>query len=191
MIARRKSDISFMLACWVFGLAGIVLATQPKEVKSAVPGQKGTVLLFVASLCPCTDAHRIMVDQLVEKYAPGEFRFYAVFPNLGENQERAEYFFRQIKWDMNFIIDATGKLAQRYKATRTPQAVVLNPKGKVLFNGPIDDANLNQGRVDHAYLKDALGDIRAGKTVKEKEVPPLGGCWIVADSTATGIVWGK
>ena len=169
----------------------MALTSQPKKAKSIDPGEKGSVLLFVASLCPCTDAHRIMVHRLVEKYAPDKFEFYAVFSNLGENSERAEYFFRQIKWDMNYIIDTKGKLAQRYKATRTPQAVVLNPKGKVLFNGPIDDANLNQGRVDHAYLKDALGDIRAGKTVKEKEVPPLGGCWIVADSTATGIVSGK
>jgi hypothetical protein len=181
-----------MKRSWLLGVAillallsaTLVLARQkPERAKGIIPGSKGTVLIFVASLCPCTDAHRIMVDNLLEKTGPKGIRFYAVFSNLGETEERAEYFYRNIGWDMPYYLDTDGEVAKEYKATRTPQTVTLSPKGKVLFNGPIDDANLNQGRVEHAYLKDALEDIIAGKRVRNPEVPPLGGCWIVRDTT--------
>ncbi len=156
---------------------------KPKRAKAIALGSKGAVLIFVASLCPCTDAHRIMVDNLVEKTGPEGIKFYAVFSNIGETEERAEYFYRNIGWDMPYYLDTDGKLAKEYKATRTPQTVVLSPKGKVLFNGPIDDANVNQGRIEHAYLQDALDDVLTDRPVKVSEVPPLGGCWIVRDTT--------
>lgn len=157
---------------------------KPHRAKTVVPGKRGTVLIFVASLCPCTDAHRIMIDNLVEANGPKGFNFYSAFSNIGETEERAEYFFRNIGWNMPYYLDSDGKLAQKYRATRTPQTVVLNPKGEVLFNGPIDDANLNQGRVENPFLKNALEEILANKRVRTPLVPPLGGCWIVRDTTS-------
>ena len=179
----------FWLA-WVAILPVLFLVTltsakeKPLRAKSIVPGSRGAVILFVASLCPCTDAHRIMVDNLVEQTRAKGIKFYSVFSNLGETEERAEYFYRNIGWKMPYYLDSDGVLASKYKATRTPQTVVLSPQGKALFTGPIDDANLYQGRVEHAYLQDALADIIAGKPVRAPEVPPLGGCWIVRDTTS-------
>lgn len=160
---------------------------KPQRAKSIVPGGKGAVLLFVASMCPCTDAHRVMVENLVRETGPRGIKFYAVFSNIGETEERAEYFFRNIGWEMPYYLDAKGKLAKKYNATRTPQTVVLGPQGGVLFTGPIDDANINQGRVDNPYLKDALEDILAGKKIRQPEIPPLGGCWIVPDTARVAI----
>src|SRR4030065_1576396 len=101
------------------GIISTALARQkPIRANSIVPGSKGAVLIFVASLCPCTDAHRIMVDNLVEKTGPKGVKFYAVFSNLGETEERAEYFYRNIGWKMPHYLDTAGELAGRYKATR-------------------------------------------------------------------------
>jgi hypothetical protein len=171
----------------VLVLTGILFSlawAKPQRAKTVVPGKKGAVLIFVASLCPCTDAHRIMIDNLVEENGPKGLNFYSVFSNIGETEERAEYFFRNIGWNMPYYLDSDGKLAQKYKASRTPQTVVLNPRGQILFNGPIDDANVNQGRVENPFLKNALLDILADKTVRNPLVPPLGGCWIVRDTTS-------
>lgn len=180
----KKFWLAWVAILLTFSLVTISLAKdKPQRAKSIVSGSRGAVLLFVASLCPCTDAHRVMVDNLVEQTGPKGIKFYAVFSNLGETEERAEYFYRNIGWKMPYYLDSDGALASKYKATRTPQTVALSPQGKVLFTGPIDDANLYQGRVEHAYLQDALADIIAGKPVRAPEVPPLGGCWIVRDTT--------
>ena len=179
----------FWLA-WIDILLTLSLVTvssamgKPLRAKSIVSGSRGAVLLFVASLCPCTDAHRVMVDNLVEQTRTKGIKFYSVFSNLGETEERAEYFYRNIGWKMPYYLDSDGALTSKYKATRTPQTVVLNPQGKVLFTGPIDDANLNQGRVDNPFLKNALEDVLAGRAVRAPQVPPLGGCWIVRDTTS-------
>ena len=47
---------------------------------------------------------------------------------------------------------------------------------------PIDGSNLNQGRVENAYLKDALEDVLAGRKILIPEVTNGSGCWIVRDT---------
>jgi|SRR3990170_3936309 len=169
----------------VFLTGTIVVAKEkPHRAKSIIPGSKGAVLIFVASLCPCTDAHRVMVDNLLEQAGPEGIKFYAVFSNLGETEERAEYFYRNLGWKMPYYLDSDGELAKRYKATRTPQTVALDRAKKTLYTGPIDDSNLHQGRVENAYLKNALEDILAGRPVRHPEVSQMGGCWIVRDTTS-------
>ena len=154
------------------------LYAKPKLVKRYEPGARGTVLLFVASMCPCTDAHREMVKRLVADAYPRGVEFYCVFSNEGETRVLAEHFFRQLGWDMPYVLDGRGKLAQQYGATNTPQAIVLEGMTQMVYRGPIDDSNRNLGRVTKPYLQNALADVIEGRAVQVAEVPPTG-CWIV------------
>ena len=183
---RKCSSIFILmiLPCLVWGNTS--LNAPPKQVRSFSPGTKGTVLIFVSSLCPCTDAHRQMVESILNQTNTKGINFYLVFSNKGESTDFIEYFYRSIKWDIPYILDTSGILLNKYKATHTPQAFVLSPQKKILYRGPIDDSNLNQGRVDKAYLKNALQDVLAGRAVKTPEVAGTG-CWIVRD-TNSGIV---
>lgn len=180
----RKLCLTYIILTVVILAFGVVtLYAKPRPAKAITPGTKGTVLLFVASLCPCTDAHRVMVENLLEQNRSKGINFYGVFSNIGESQELVEYFFRSIGWQMPYLLDSSGVIAKKYKATHTPQAVVLSQSKKVLYRGPIDDSNLNQGRVTKAYLKNALDDILVGRTIKTPEVTATG-CWIVRDTTS-------
>ncbi len=179
-----------LIAIFIFlqGLTGETtsLNTTPKQVRSFSLGSKGTVLIFVSSLCPCTDAHRQMVESILEQTKAKGINFYLVFSNKGETKDFIEYFYRSINWDIAYILDTAGNLLNKYKATHTPQAFVLSPKNKVLYKGPIDDSNLNQGRVDKPYLKNALEDLLAGRAVQTPEVAGTG-CWIVRNISSKDI----
>ena len=163
-------------------MCGLLLAlpvqAAPKAVKNFTPGARGTVLLFVASGCPCMDAHRLMVKSLLSKSQNTGINFYCIFSNEGESRVLIDHFFNQIGWDMPYIVDASGKLADRYNATHTPEAIVLDPALQMVFRGPIDDSSRNLGRVTQAYLQDALHDIQTGQPVRVADVQPTG-CWIV------------
>src|SRR4030065_1050849 len=174
---RKFSSIFILmiLPCLVWGNTS--LNAPPKQVRSFSPRTKGTVLIFFSSLCPCTDAHRIMVENLMTRMPASGFKFYAVFSNKGETTELIEYFYRTIGWQMPYILDSSGTLQKKYKATHTPQAFVISPQNKVLYRGPIDDSNLNQGRVDNPYLKNAIEDLLEGRAVKASEGAGTG-CWI-------------
>ena len=176
--------ILMLLPCLVWGNTS--LNAPPKQVRSLSPGTKGTVLIFVSSLCPCTDAHRQMVEGLLNQTKTKGIKFYLVFSNKGESTDFIEYFYRSIKWDIPYILDTAGSLLNKYKATHTPQAFVLDSKKEVVYKGPIDDSNLNQGRVDNPYLKNALEDVLADRAVKTPEVA-VTGCWIVKNVSSENI----
>jgi hypothetical protein len=171
-----KKLISILLIGAAF--TSVPAISAPRAVKNFTPGTRATVLLFVASMCPCTDAHREMVRNLVAEAEGSGINFYCVFSNQGETRSLVDHFFKQIGWDMPFVLDSQGKLADRFGATNTPEAVVLDAMQQVVFRGPIDDSNRNLGRVTKPYLKDALNDVRAGQAVQVAEVQPTG-CYIV------------
>jgi len=160
-------------------LVAAPLSAKPQLVKRYEPGARGTVLLFVASMCPCTDAHREMVKRLMADTESRGVDFYCVFSNAGETRDLAEHFFRQLGWDMPYLLDGRGKLAQQFGATNTPQAIVLDGMQQMVYRGPIDDSNRNFGRITKPYLQNALADVIDGRPVQIAEVPPTG-CWIVS-----------
>jgi hypothetical protein len=74
------------------------------------------------------------------------------------------------------VKDFDAKLANRFKALKTPEAFVLNLKNEILYRGGVTDSNKLATAETH-FLADALKDIREGRQVKT----PFGravGCYI-------------
>lgn len=141
-------------------------------------GKKGTILIFVASHCPCSDPHRLLIQSLAQTYKNDGVAFYAIFSNKGENRELAKRFMKQNGWNFDFVIDQNGKLMKNYQAKITPEAFLLNPKGEILYRGAIDDSVSNMGQIKNPYLKTALVQLLSGKKIDPRETPPYG-CYIV------------
>lgn len=95
---RRSLILALVLPALLFG------ATIPdRKMTSYVPGKRGTVLIFVSSMCPCTDQHRIEVKQLLTTTRSRGISYYCVFSNITENDSRIGQFYRNIGWDMPYI----------------------------------------------------------------------------------------
>lgn len=139
---------------------------------------RATVLLFVASHCPCSDPHRLLVQSLVHDYQRQGVKFYAIFSNRGETKELTGRFMHQTGWKFPWIIDRDGVLKERYQASLTPEAFLLDAKGKVVYRGAIDDSVPNLGQIQNPYLKTALVQLLERKTIDPKSTPPYG-CYIV------------
>lgn len=165
-------------ACLMLIVNHLYAATPLNRMTSHVPGSRGTVLIFVSSMCPCTDQHKLEVRQLVSLTRSRGIGYYCVFSNIVESDARVGQFFKNVGWDMPYILDAEGTMAKRFGATHTPQVIVLNQEGKPVFRGPIDDSSRNLGRIEHAYLRDSVNRLLEGKDDTFVEVPPLG-CWLV------------
>lgn len=66
------------------------------------------------------------------------------------------------------LLDADGKVGKLYMAKTTPEMFVIDPEGRVLFMGAIDDRSTAdvkdvEGAVN--YVQQALDEARAGKPV--------------------------
>ncbi len=83
-------------------------------------------------------------------------------------------------WKMTsttLLLDADGKAGQAFGAKNTPHMFVINPEGKVVYEGAIDSkASANPADIANAtnYVKVALDESLAGKTVSNPNTKPYG-----------------
>jgi peroxiredoxin len=75
------------------------------------------------------------------------------------------------------LMDPTGALGHLYNAKTTPQMFVIDPSGKLIYDGAIDDRptpDPDDIRGAQNYLSDALTEAMAGKPVATPYTRPYG-----------------
>jgi len=76
-----------------------------------------------------------------------------------------------------FLLDPESKVAKLYGAKNTPNMVVINPEGKIVYEGAIDSkATPNPADIPSStnYVKAALDESLAGKSVSNPTTRPYG-----------------
>ena len=66
------------------------------------------------------------------------------------------------------LLDPNGKVGHEYGATNTPHMYVIDPSGKLIYSGAIDDkpsTDLEDVKTANNYVKEALEEAMAGKPV--------------------------
>jgi peroxiredoxin len=75
------------------------------------------------------------------------------------------------------LLDPESKVAKLYGAKNTPNMVVINPEGKIVYEGAIDSkASPNPADIPSStnYVKAALDESLAGKPVSNAQTKPYG-----------------
>jgi peroxiredoxin len=75
------------------------------------------------------------------------------------------------------VLDPDGKAGRSYGAKNTPHLFVINPEGKIVYEGAIDSkATPNPSDIASStnYVKVALDESLAGKTVSNPNTKPYG-----------------
>ena len=75
------------------------------------------------------------------------------------------------------LLDPDGKVGQTYGAKNTPHMFVINPEGKIVYEGAIDSkpsSNASDIPSSTNYVKVALEESMAGKTVSTANTKPYG-----------------
>jgi peroxiredoxin len=75
------------------------------------------------------------------------------------------------------LLDSTSAAGRAYSAKTTPHMFVVDPAGKVLYNGAIDDkrsARESDRKIANNYVRAALNEATAGKPVTVASTTPYG-----------------
>ena len=75
------------------------------------------------------------------------------------------------------LIDGTSATARVYAAKNTPHMFVIDPAGKIIYDGAIDDkrsTNPADVRIAHNYVRAALTEATAGNPVSIANTTPYG-----------------
>ncbi|MBS1799229.1 MAG: redoxin domain-containing protein [Acidobacteria bacterium] len=75
------------------------------------------------------------------------------------------------------LLDPEGEIARLYQAKTTPHMFVIDPAGKIIYQGAIDDkptTDLADVKTARNYLNEALNAAMAGKPVATASTRPYG-----------------
>ena len=75
------------------------------------------------------------------------------------------------------LIDETSNAGRAYAARTTPHMFVIDPQGKVVYAGAIDDkrsSNPADAKTANNYVRAALSESLAGKPVTWRKTQPYG-----------------
>ena len=144
----------------------------------ATGNRPATVLLFIATDCPISNAYAPEVGRIVEAYKSDGVGFFAVHADPSVDSERARTHAREFGYPCPVLLDPDQALARHVEATLTPEAAVLDREGRVAYLGRIDNLFAGYGKRRHApttrELRDALDAVLAGRAVERPRVAGIG-----------------
>src|SRR5256712_2884566 len=131
---------------------------------NSLKGAKGTVVIFIATKCPVSNAYNDRMEKLAADYKARGINVIGI--NSNNIEPAAEVKSHAAEKHLTFAIlkDDGNKIADRLGATRTPEAYVINAGGKLVYHGRIDNSQ-NTANITANDLREALDELLAGKQV--------------------------
>jgi hypothetical protein len=157
------------------------LDDRPIDPFKAPAGTKAMAFLFVSVECPISNRYAPEVRRLYDKFTAQGITFSLVYPNPVEPVAAIRRHLKDYSYPMRALRDPRHELVKMAGATITPEAVVIDPHGRVLYRGRIDDRYVSLGLerpvATRRDLDEALTDIAAGKTPRQATTQAVG-CFI-------------
>ncbi|MFO0927799.1 MAG: redoxin domain-containing protein [Gemmataceae bacterium] len=131
---------------------------------------KAVVVLFLGTECPVNNQYLPTLAQLHKEYAPKGVTFVGVNSNVQDGATRVLAHARANGLPFPVLKDSANVVADDFKARRTPEAFVVTPDGRIVYQGRIDDQIGVGFRRKAATRRDvamALDELLAGKPVSQ------------------------
>ena len=140
---------------------------------ASLKGKSGTLILFVATQCPISNAYNERMQKLAEEYRAKGVNVVGI--NSNSTEPAAEVKSHAAANGLNFAIlkDPGNQIADRYDAQVTPEAYLLDASGKLVYHGRIDNSRTGY-LITSTELRDAIEATLAGKPVEKAEVKAFG-----------------
>lgn len=190
-----KKSFAFALSL-VFSLAVVVAAnarvnSEPVAVGSTVAdfklpdaagkehslaslkGGKGTILIFVSTNCPVSNAYNERMEKLAQDFKARSIHVVGINSNVTESSDMIKAHAAERKLSFPILKDKGNVIADRLGAQRTPEVFFLDANNKLVYHGGIDNAQ-NAQMVNASYLRTAAEEVLAGKSVSQTQAKTFG-----------------
>jgi peroxiredoxin len=143
------------------------------DLASAIKANKATVVIFVSTQCPVSNAYNDRMEQIFEKFGSKGVGVIGVNSNVAEDLAAVKTHAHEHGFKFPVVKDAGNKIADLYGAQVTPEAYVISPEGKLLYHGRIDDSR-NATKVTTSDLALSLEKILSGKKLEASSSKAFG-----------------
>jgi peroxiredoxin len=140
---------------------------------ASLKGSKGTVLIFIATRCPVSNAYNERMRKLADDYRARGVNVVGINSNYNEPPAEVRQHAADKGLTFTILKDAGNQIADRFDAQYTPEAYLLDASGKLVYHGRIDNSRSGDS-ITASDLRDAVEAVLAGKAVERPEVKGFG-----------------
>lgn len=139
-----------------------------------------SVLVFLSPECPLCKNYSVVLEKISLDFKD-KAAFVGVFPGVAYSENEIEVFRKKYGISFPLVMDTAMTWAKKLQISVTPEVVVLDKEGSLVYRGAIDDWAINPGKQrihpSQAYLYNALQASVKGLTVFPRITQPVG-CFI-------------
>ncbi len=187
----HKFTLSFLLCFSLHALEmdsmapDFTLKGAPKEVQLHAQNGKYVVLEWFNDGCPFVRKHYNGKNmQMLQKKYSGKVSWLTINSSaegkqghLASIEAAKEMYTKEQMRSMSLLLDGDGKVGQKFGAKTTPHMFIIDPTGRVVYQGAIDSISSADGAdIPRAknYVSMALDQALAGKPIKISKTNPYG-----------------
>ena len=140
---------------------------------ASLKGKSGTVVIFIATQCPVSNAYNARMQKLAEDYRAKGVNVVGINSNVKELAPEVKSHAAEKGLKFTILKDTGNVVADSFDAQVTPEAYLIDASGKLVYRGRIDNSR-NADGVSASELRDAIEATFAGKPVEKSEVKAFG-----------------
>jgi peroxiredoxin len=147
---------------------------KPVALKDLLAKNKAVAVIFVATKCPVSNAYNERMAALGKEYAARGIALVGINSNKTEPAAEVAGHAKSHGFTFWVVKDEGNKVADLYGATKTPEVYLLDPAGKLIYQGRIDENQDDPKNVKSPDLRNALDSVLAGKPVVTAQTKAFG-----------------
>lgn len=140
---------------------------------ASLKGSKGTVVIFMATKCPVSNAYNERMQKLSDDYASRGVNVVGINSNVAELAPEVKQHAADKGLKFTILKDTGNHIADRFDAQVTPEAYLIDASGKLVYHGRIDNSRAGDS-ITSSELRDAIDSVLAGKAVEKTEAKAFG-----------------
>ena len=140
---------------------------------ASLKGSKGTVIIFMATQCPVSNAYNERMQKLYADYGARGVNVVGINSNVRELAPEVKKHAADKGLKFTILKDTGNRIADRFDAQYTPEAYLIDASGKLVYHGRIDNSRSGDS-ITSTDLRDAVDAVLAGKPVEKPEVKGFG-----------------
>lgn len=139
------------------------------------------LFVFLSPECPLCKNYTAVLNKIRKDFPADSFVIIGIVSGKAYSSEEVNSFKKEFSVDFQLFIDPVKKLTNYLEATITPEVVLINEKGKLIYRGAIDDwvteLGKNKIRPEKEYLRSAVTQYINHQPIAIKKTKPKG-CYI-------------
>jgi peroxiredoxin len=140
---------------------------------ASLRGKQGTVLIFVSTQCPVSNAYNGRMEKLAQDLRGRGVNVVGINSNVSEPPADIKQHAASSGLTFTILKDAGNRVADQLDAQVTPEAYFLDASNKLVYRGRIDNSRRGDD-ITSQELRDAVEATLGGRPVAKPEVKAFG-----------------